>query len=112
MAPVIEIRGISKCYHLGQNAQMYSSFREALARGIASVFKPLASSAVQRHELRTAFWALREVSVDIAQGEILGVLGSNGAGKSTLLKIISRITDPTAGHIRVRGRMGSLLEVG
>ncbi|MBA2670879.1 MAG: ATP-binding cassette domain-containing protein, partial [Gemmatimonadetes bacterium] len=58
------------------------------------------------------FWALREVSFSVDAGEVIGVIGSNGAGKSTLLKILSRITEPTSGEITIRGRVGSLLEVG
>jgi lipopolysaccharide transport system ATP-binding protein len=65
-----------------------------------------------RHRRRASFWALSDVSLDVAPGEVVGIIGRNGAGKSTLLKILSRITEPTAGEVRLRGRVGSLLEVG
>src|SRR6478609_8363526 len=58
------------------------------------------------------FWALRDISFDVREGEVLGILGHNGAGKSTLLKILSQITAPTAGRVRLKGRVASLLEVG
>ncbi len=109
MKPVIEIRGISKRYELGERAQMYGSFRESLSRLLSNPWKR--SARASRAE-KSAFWAVKNINIDIQQGETVALIGSNGAGKSTLLKIISRITDPTDGTIRVRGRMGSLLEVG
>jgi lipopolysaccharide transport system ATP-binding protein len=109
METVIEIRNIAKRYHLGEGARMYGSFREVLSR-------PLRRSAPKNadgvRKPADSFWALKDVSLDVQKGDTIGVIGSNGAGKSTLLKIISRITDPSSGHIKVRGRIGSLLEVG
>lgn len=112
MSSAIEIRDISKRYLLGEKAQMYGSFREALTRALVKPWRRSARSSAATPPVKDSFWAVKNINLDIAQGETVALIGSNGAGKSTLLKIISRITDPTEGSIRVRGRMGSLLEVG
>ncbi|HVO61628.1 MAG TPA: ABC transporter ATP-binding protein [Terriglobales bacterium] len=109
MAPTVEVRGLSKKYVLGRSRQRYESIRELIARGVR---KPIDVIMGRRGRKETEFWALRDVSFDVTQGEVLGVIGRNGAGKSTLLKIMSRITDPTEGSVVVRGRLSSLLEVG
>src|SRR5690348_2347951 len=109
MDTVIEIRDISKRYRLGEGARMYGSFRELLTRPFRGAPK---SKVDESRKGPDSFWALKSISLDVQKGDTIGVIGSNGAGKSTLLKIISRITDPSAGHIKVRGRIGSLLEVG
>jgi len=99
--PAISIRGLSKSYRIGlENAA--TTFREALIR----------KATLAREPDTTVLWALRDVSLDVARGETVGIIGRNGAGKSTLLKLISRITWPTEGEIRLYGRIGSLLEVG
>ncbi len=89
------------------------NFRETLASGLASLGRRLrhGGKAAARTESEE-FWALRDVSLELAEGDVVGILGRNGAGKSTLLKLISRIMEPTTGEIRIRGRVGSLLEVG
>lgn len=114
MEPVIEIRNLSKQYLLGETAQLYGSFREVLTsivRKPVELFRKQSRNG-QPPSTKNSFWALGGIDLDVYRGETIGILGSNGAGKSTLLKIVSRITDPTNGSVRVRGRMASLLEVG
>ncbi len=100
--PIIEVENLSKLYHLGELGS--NSLREAAER----LWKQT-SSAVKPNN---TFWALKDVSFTVNPGEIVGVIGANGAGKSTLLKVLSRITEPTAGKAVLRGRVASLLEVG
>ncbi len=102
-APAIRSELLSKRYRLGER-RPFKSLRESLSGAFR---RPLAG---RRH--REHIWALDAVSFEIAEGEAVGVIGRNGAGKSTLLKVLSRITQPTSGRAEVRGRIGSLLEVG
>jgi lipopolysaccharide transport system ATP-binding protein len=105
MAPAISVRGLGKRYRLGERLP-YRTLRDSLAR-VARFALPGAPAADQ-----TTLWALRDVSFAVEAGTTLGIVGRNGAGKSTLLKILARVTDPTEGEARLRGRVASLLEVG
>ncbi|MFQ5353958.1 MAG: ABC transporter ATP-binding protein [Thermodesulfobacteriota bacterium] len=109
-APVIEIDGISKKYLIGQKVS-YGSLREEIALALAAPFRRMGRKVSSGSDFETV-WALKDISFEVQEGEIVGIIGKNGAGKSTLLKILSRITDPTEGSITMRGRLASLLEVG
>jgi lipopolysaccharide transport system ATP-binding protein len=102
--PIIEVSGVSKRYRLG--AIGATTIRDETERFFARLRGRAASAN------KNDFWALRDVSFDVQPGEVVGIVGRNGAGKSTLLKVLSRITEPTSGEIRLRGRVASLLEVG
>ncbi len=102
----VEVDHVSKRYQLGEHQGASRTLREALSSSLRTRGR---STAGQE---RTEVWSLRDVSVDIPEGDALGIIGRNGAGKSTLLKVITRITEPTSGVARTRGRVGSLLEVG
>ena len=116
---VISVENLSKRYLIGhQSAQRerYTALRDVIGREARNFARKALDlfhgrQIVQGDEVEE-FWALRDVSFEVKQGEVLGIIGRNGAGKSTLLKILSRITEPTAGRVRLRGRVASLLEVG
>ncbi|HNU15749.1 MAG TPA: ATP-binding cassette domain-containing protein, partial [Chitinophagaceae bacterium] len=103
MKPAIEIRNLGKEYTL-KSGQSYVALRDVITNSFRDIFT--------RAKRNQKFFALKDINLDIMPGERIGIVGHNGAGKSTLLKIISRITPPTTGEAIIRGRVGSLLEVG
>src|SRR6185503_3951948 len=107
MKPIIHVHNLSKRYRIG--APSHNSLRDALAAGARAPWRMFRNG---KSGSANTIWALKDVSFDVARGEVLGVIGRNGAGKTTLLKILSRITKPTKGHAEMHGRVGSLLEVG
>jgi lipopolysaccharide transport system ATP-binding protein len=113
-AIAIRVENLSKRYCLGPR-EPYRALREVLARAVTAPFRHLRST-FQRSNVQGSndryIWALKDVSFEVRQGEVVGIIGRNGAGKTTLLKILARITKPTTGLAEVRGRVGSLLGVG
>ncbi|MCX6854923.1 MAG: polysaccharide ABC transporter ATP-binding protein [Verrucomicrobia bacterium] len=116
--PVISIEQLSKRYFLGHQGprESYQSIRESVVKHGRSLarktFDLVRGNQMVQGDSVEEFWALKDVSFEVHQGDVLGIIGSNGAGKSTLLKLLSRITEPTKGRITLQGRVASLLEVG
>jgi lipopolysaccharide transport system ATP-binding protein len=117
MKPAIRVEQLSKLYHIGRRQNdSYRTLREAVASAAAAPFKSLrkrfTTDGAGQAETTDAIWALKDISFEVQPGEVVGIVGRNGSGKSTLLKVLSRITEPTHGRVELRGRVGSLLEVG
>ncbi len=112
----IRVDNLGKEYRIGSHQASYRTIRETLVDAFQAPFQRagrlLQGQASGAANLSETIWALKDVSFEIKQGEVVGVIGRNGAGKSTLLKILSRITEPTTGRVELHGRVGSLLEVG
>jgi len=110
---VIRVENLSKKYRISRQAerQQYVSLRDVLSEKFKNLFRNRQKEPGKSNSFED-FWALEDVSFEVKRGEVAGIIGRNGAGKSTLLKILSRITEPTRGRVRLRGRVASLLEVG
>jgi lipopolysaccharide transport system ATP-binding protein len=111
----IRVAGLSKEYQIGKEYKKYKTLRDSLVASTVKPFQAIRSywnNSSEKAADNTRFLALNDVSFDVKQGEVVGIIGRNGAGKSTLLKILSRITDPSKGYAEIQGRVGSLLEVG
>jgi homopolymeric O-antigen transport system ATP-binding protein len=106
MATAVKVEGLAKRYRIGELHSAYGTLRESVTHAV--------QRAVRREHRphHEEIWAVKDVSFELREGEVLGIVGRNGAGKSTLLKILTRITTPTSGRATIRGRVGSLLEVG
>ncbi|MDB2430639.1 ATP-binding cassette domain-containing protein [Akkermansiaceae bacterium] len=116
--PIIKVDGLAKRYLVGHQSEreQYQSLRDTIVRSGKNFVRKAVDMAKGRQILMgdevEEFWALKDISFDVSEGEVLGIIGHNGAGKSTLLKVLSRITEPTEGRITLNGRVASLLEVG
>jgi lipopolysaccharide transport system ATP-binding protein len=111
MSAAISISGLGKRYMIGAKQERADTLRDAITNVVGKPIRRLRHAGSSTGHV-TTMWALRDVSFDVEAGQVIGVIGRNGAGKSTLLKILTRITEPTEGRVEIRGRVGSLLEVG
>ena len=111
-SPIITVENLGKCYRIQhQSRERYTALRDVLTNKVKGLFRPQTSD-LRPQTSEEDFWAIKDISFEIKQGDVVGIIGRNGAGKSTLLKILSRITEPTKGRVTLRGRVASLLEVG
>ena len=113
MSSIIKVKDLSKSYMIShEGVEKYTTLRDVMTKKASKLFSFNTSKTNNSNKTKEEFWALKDVSFEIEQGDRVGIIGRNGAGKSTLLKILSRIVDPTEGSIKIKGRVASLLEVG
>ena len=113
-SPIIEIKNVGKRYNINHHRGGYVALRDVIMTVLKSPLRFLKSKAkeIAGIDTKEEFWALKDINLEVSKGEVVGIIGPNGSGKSTLLKILSQITPPTEGEIKIRGKVGSLLEVG
>lgn len=114
MEPIIQIKGISKSYNITRRGRGYIALRDIISESMRHPLRTIKRKTgnILGKNSKEIFWALKDVNFSVQKGEAIGIIGANGAGKSTLLKVLSRITPPTEGEIRLHGKVASLLEVG
>jgi len=111
---VIQFNQLGKSYMIGHKgqSQSYHALRDVIGESMRKWWSRIRNPEYYTHENLEEFWALKDIDLEVKEGDRLGIIGRNGAGKTTLLKVLSRITDPTSGQIKIKGRVASLLEVG
>jgi lipopolysaccharide transport system ATP-binding protein len=112
LSKIIEVRDLSKSFIINhETAERYTALRDVITQNVKKIFSFSRWNAKAINS-KEEFWALKDIDFDVMQGERIAIIGRNGAGKSTLLKILSRITEPSSGSVKIKGRIASLLEVG
>jgi lipopolysaccharide transport system ATP-binding protein len=112
MSLAIRVSHLGKQFRIGKAPEHYRTLRDSMAGMLKAPFQRIRNGFLPAEDETHTIWALKDISFNVEQGQVLGVIGRNGAGKSTLLKVLSRVTEPSAGEVEIRGRVGSLLEVG